>query len=161
LSAVRPYSSPCSTFLSTSEPLTSSPTCLYQKDERALPGDLRSCKFILFSPLNIVSQTTPPPPTHTHTLFFSLFVLQRVNNTDKITSSAYIGSEVCTVPLNWLVRQAARNNICPCKLLFPCQRRIEIKSHSLNQDAFTSIKCEERLDTAHSRKNWQINRCRL
>jgi hypothetical protein len=52
--------SPCSTFFTT-ERLTSSPTHLYKKDERALPGDLHSRKLSCVSPLlNIVSRTTHP-----------------------------------------------------------------------------------------------------
>jgi hypothetical protein len=47
-----PIPSPYSTFhlsaFSTSERLNSSPTYLYEKGERALPGDLRSRKFMSF-----------------------------------------------------------------------------------------------------------------
>jgi hypothetical protein len=51
------------TFLTT-ERLTSSPTHLYQKDERALPGDLHSRNLALILPfLNVV------PYTANHFLF--------------------------------------------------------------------------------------------
>jgi hypothetical protein len=43
--------------------LTSSTAYVYQKEERALPGDLRSLNLYV-SPLHVVSHTTPP-----HVLF--------------------------------------------------------------------------------------------
>jgi hypothetical protein len=73
--------SPSSTYhlstFSTSERLTFSLTYLYQKDERALPGNLHCCKY-MFPPLNVVSVTT------LHFIFslssiHSLIRLQRVN----------------------------------------------------------------------------------
>jgi hypothetical protein len=57
----------------TAERITSSPTHLYQKDERALPGDLHSRKLSSFPPLlNVVSHTT------THFLFSLCLRLLRV-----------------------------------------------------------------------------------
>jgi hypothetical protein len=58
--------SPCSTshhsIFSTSERLTFSSIYFYQKDERALPGDLQSRTYLpLPLPLNIVSLATLPP----------------------------------------------------------------------------------------------------
>jgi hypothetical protein len=40
--------------------------CLYQKDERALPGNLQNRKysfFLSYSPQNVVSLTTAPLPS--------------------------------------------------------------------------------------------------
>jgi hypothetical protein len=52
----------------TSERLAFFPTYLYQKDERALPGDLRRYKFSFVFTLNVVFHTPLPSHTHTHTL---------------------------------------------------------------------------------------------
>jgi hypothetical protein len=62
-----------STFFTT-ERLTSSPTHLYQKDERALPGDLHSRKLSSYPPLlNVVSHTI------THCLLCLSLRLHRVD----------------------------------------------------------------------------------
>jgi hypothetical protein len=78
LSAVEPCSTslPAPPFISTfftTERLTSFPTHFYQKDERALPGDLHSRKLSSYPPLlNVVSYTT------THFLFsLSLFSVSK------------------------------------------------------------------------------------
>jgi hypothetical protein len=63
-------------------------TYLYQKDERALPGDLRSrkSKFMFPLPLKVVPIATPPPP---HFLF-SLSLLQL-----KGLKSIFVQEEMC------------------------------------------------------------------
>jgi hypothetical protein len=43
----------------TFERVTSHLTYLYQKDERALPGDLRNRKFTSVFPFNVVSHNSP------------------------------------------------------------------------------------------------------
>jgi hypothetical protein len=89
LSAVEPRSTPlpAQSFISTfftAECLTSSPTHLYQKDERALPGDLHSRK--LTSSPDFKSSVSHYPPSFSS---LSLFGIKGLKHTNCFTEIHY------------------------------------------------------------------------